>query len=231
LMTYLAGLDFRARMMTPTVKQRVEQFVGYASERFDMIAEDLAALADGPLVLAEGPFLLPELVAPALASTGRAVWLLPTKDFTARTLGVRNEPQPTRDASERERAYRLRLERDAELTALMRRDAARLGLTVLEADGSLSLDETEQVLAAYFAPVIEDGLRMRDGRQRVAIRREENAVANAQLDSFLAYLGDTAPADLPAFPYACECSTLGCVVEVPMMPAAYRSVGRALGHD
>lgn len=92
MVTYLAGLDFKARMVTATVKQRVEHFVGYASERFDMIVEDLAAVADGPLVLAEGPFLLPELVAPALASTGRAVWLLPTKHFTARNLGVRNEP-------------------------------------------------------------------------------------------------------------------------------------------
>jgi hypothetical protein len=92
MVTYLAGLDFKARMVTATVKHRVEHFVGYASERFDMIVEDLAAVADGPLVLAEGPFLLPELVAPALASTGRAVWLLPTKHFTARNLGVRNEP-------------------------------------------------------------------------------------------------------------------------------------------
>jgi hypothetical protein len=104
-------------------------------------------------------------------------------------------------------------------------------LTVLEADGSLSLDETEQILAAYFAPAIEDGPRMRDGNQRAVIRRAENAVANTQLDSFLAYLGDTAPPDPPAFPYACECSTLGCVVEVPMRPAAYRAAGRALGHD
>jgi hypothetical protein len=66
---------------------------------------------------------------------------------------------------------------------------------------------------------------MRDGSQRAAIHREENAVANTQLDSFLAYLGDTAPADPPEFPYARECSTLGCVVEVPMRPAAYRSAG------
>jgi hypothetical protein len=85
------------------------------------------------------PFLLPELVAPALASTGRAMWLLPIPNFTARNLGARNEPQPTKVASERERAHRLWLERDAELTALMRLDAVRLGLT--EADGSLSLDD------------------------------------------------------------------------------------------
>lgn len=192
-MKHLAGLDYRARMVTPTVEQRVEQFVGYASDRFSMITEDLGAFADGPLVLAEGPFLLPELVAPALASPGRALWLLPTKEFTARNLGTRNEPQPTRDAAEQDRAHRLRLERDAELTILMRRDAARLGLNVLETDGSMSLDETEQALATY--------------------------------------LGDTAPADRPAFPYACECSTLGCAVDVPMTPAAYRSAGRAIGHD
>lgn len=156
---------------------------------------------------------------------------MPTTEFTARNLGIRNEPHPTRDASERERAHRLRLERDAELTALNRRDAARLGLAVVETDGSMSLDETEQVLAAYFGPVIERGPRMRDGAQRAAIRREENAVVNRQLAAFLAYLGDTAPAERPAFPYACECSTLGCAVEVPLKPAAYQAAGQALGHS
>src|SRR6187402_458986 len=69
-MTYLAGLDYRDRMVTPTTEQRVHNFVGYATERFGMIAEDLGALSGGPLVLAEGPSLLPELVAPVLATSG-----------------------------------------------------------------------------------------------------------------------------------------------------------------
>ncbi|MGH8793727.1 MAG: hypothetical protein ACRDXX_13925 [Stackebrandtia sp.] len=231
LMARLAGLDFKALHVDPTVEQRVDHFTGTSAERFDMIVEDLVALADGPLVLAEGPFLLPELVAPALTDPRRAVWLLPTPDFAAKNLGKRLDLKPTKNEFDRERASRMRLERDAVLTAAMRQDAARLGLHAAELDGSLSLDDTERLLAEHFAPIVERGPRARDGAQRARMRRAENAVVNAQLDAHWESLGESAPAQRPEFSYACECATLGCDALAPMTPPAYKAAGGALGHD
>lgn len=228
LMSRLAGLDFRARWVTSTVEEQVGRFVGYAAERFGMVLDDLAALVDGPLVLAEGPSLLPELVAPVLADPARAVWLLPTPAFTARTLTDRAEPKATRDESDRERAHRLKLARDAELTERMRRDTARLGLYAVNVDGGLTVQESEEMLAARFAPLIEAGPRARTGAERSAIRHAENAVAVAQISAFLESLGEAAPPELAPFPYACECTTLGCGAEVPMTLAEYRRAGTAL---
>ena len=228
-MAHAATLDFTARHVTPTVQERVDSFIAYARERFTLVREDLAGLSDGPLVLAEGPWLLPSLVAPVGATPEGSAWLLPTPEFTARSLGIRNEPRPTSDQTEKERADQLRLARDAELTVLMRRDAAGLGLPVYEVDGSRSVEETEELLARHFAAAIERGPRMRDGAQRSAIRRAENAVVNAQLAAFRAYLGENAPAETP-FPYACECPTLGCGETVPLTPTGYRAADHAVAH-
>jgi hypothetical protein len=229
VMTRQAKLDFTARHVTPTVRERVDVFVDYARERFDLILEDLRLLGPGPLVLAEGPWLLPSLVASTGTHPQWTVWLLPTPAFTARSLGIRNEPRPTRDESARDRADRLRLARDEQLILLMRRDANQLGLPVYEVDGSRSIEQTEQDLTEHFAAALDRGPRIRDGAERVAIRRAENAVVLAQLNAFRAYLGESAPPE-PPFPFVCECTTLGCGAPVPLTRAEYRRAGGALAH-
>jgi len=99
---------------------------------------------------------------------------------------------------------------------------------VYEVDGSLSEDDTEELLAKHFAAAIDSGPRMRDGAERAAVRRAENAVVNAQLAAFRGYLGDNAPAQETPFPYACECTTLGCRATVSLTPTAYRAFGGAV---
>jgi hypothetical protein len=229
-MAHAATLDLRTRHVTPTVQERVDGFVAYAREQFTLILEDLTALGDGPLILAEGPWLLPSLVEPLGASPERSAWLLPTPEFTARSLGIRNEPRPTGDQTDKERADRLRLARDAELTVLVRSEAAHRGLPVYEVDGSRSVEETEELLARHFAAAIERGPRMRDGAERSAIRRAENAVVNVQLASFRAYLGENAPDEETPFPYVCECPRLGCGETVPLTPSVYRAADGARAH-
>ncbi|WP_412537713.1 hypothetical protein R8Z50_17770 [Longispora sp. K20-0274] len=96
------ALDYETRHVLPTAEEKVAAFVTYAAERFRMVLDDLRALAGGPLVLAEGPFMLPELVAPVLASPGHGLWLLPTPAFTARNLAARETPRD-------DRAHRTRL--------------------------------------------------------------------------------------------------------------------------
>jgi shikimate kinase len=224
--------DFAAAFVDPTVEERVQTFIDSSVERLDLVGEDLAALADGPTVIAEGPALLPDLVYPHLATPDHGVWLIPTPEFTARTLDIRAEPRPTTDEAAIERAHRLRLARDERLAELIRDGAHRLGLMTLDADLSLSIEESERRLADALAPAIARARPARDGSERARIRHAENVVVNRQIDGFHEYLGDAKPKDLPPFPYVCECTTLGCAAAVPLHRAEYDAAGRAVapGH-
>lgn len=221
--------DYRQSHVDPSAEQQAANFVDYAAERFGMIVEDIEARGSGPLVIVEGPQLLPHLVQPVMADSEHGVWLLPTTDFTARSLGIRNSPTPLAQESDKDRARRLRLERDALLTEWIRRDAAERDLTVVEMNGGQGEDESEQELAELFAAVLEAGPRARDGAERHAIRQEENAVANRQIAAFRASLGDDAPPE-GEFPFACECTDLGCDAQVELTPSAYRAAGGAVAH-
>jgi hypothetical protein len=140
-------------------EQQATNFIDYATERFAMVLDDVAARGEGPLVVVEGPQLLPHLVAPALASDRHGVWLLPTTDFTARSLGIRNSPTPLEQETDRERARRLRLRRDAILTDVIRRGAAERGLRTIRMDGSEDEAQSETTLEAWFDPVLTAGPR------------------------------------------------------------------------
>ncbi|WP_027341192.1 P-loop NTPase family protein [Hamadaea tsunoensis] len=221
--------SFEEKFVSPTPHERAATFLAYAERRFPLIDEDLAALGAGPLILAEGPGLLPEPVAARMASPAHGLWLLPSAEFSARNLGLRAEPQPTEDAEAKAQATRVRLARDELLVERMRADAARLGLPTWDVDGSWTLEETEERVARLFAPLIEAGPRVRDGAERAAIRRAENAVVKTQIEMFLRYLGEHAPAEPAPFPWVCECSTLGCAATVPLPVTAY-APGAVLAH-
>ncbi|GGB27839.1 hypothetical protein GCM10011492_17580 [Flexivirga endophytica] len=223
------AMDYQQSHIDPDAEQQAANFVDYAAERFAMIVDDIVARGSGPLVVVEGPQLFPHLVQPVMAGNRHGVWLLPSTEFTARSLGIRNSPTPLAQESDEERARRRRLERDALLTDRIRRDAAERALAGVEMDGGQDEDESERVLAELFRPLLDAGPRARDGEQRRAIRREENAVTDVQIAAFRASLGDKAPSE-SEFPYACECTNLGCDRQVPMTPSAYRAAGGADGH-
>ena len=115
-------------------------------ERFVMVLDDLAAMPDGLTVLAEGWGLRPHLVASALPSPERAVFLVPTDAFRDRQ---RNQVERARSLdveglSDATRAQRNRVARDSILAREVVADARRLGLNVIEVDGS----EDETAVAA-----------------------------------------------------------------------------------
>ncbi|HWC23638.1 MAG TPA: hypothetical protein VG502_15185 [Flexivirga sp.] len=223
------AMGYQQLHVEPSPEEQAANFVAYAAERFGMIVDDIVARGSGPMVVAEGPQLLPELVGPVMATSGHGVWLLPTTDFTARSLGIRNSPTPLARETDKDRARRRRLERDALLTDRIRRDAEQRGLAVVDMDGKQNEDESDGALAELFGSLLEAGPRAHDGEERRAIRREENAAANRQIGAFRASLGDTAPPE-GDFPYACECTNLGCDVQVELTPTAYRAAGGALAH-
>jgi hypothetical protein len=203
------------RWLRTSPEELARQFVIGSDEVRPLILDDLAALRDGPLVLAEGPQLFPELVAPHLASPGHGLWLMPTTEFQRWALGRRGEPSGTSDG---ERAMENRVARDTILNELIRGQAASLGLSLLEVDGSQTLPEMMDAVAHHFAEQIAAGPRARDGAEHRRIRRQENVGIHSNLCSLRAHLG---LADAPVFDFACECGTLGCRGRVLLTVAEY----------
>jgi len=93
--------------------------------------------ASPQLILAEGWGLRPELVAPLLDNLRRMVVLVPTEEFRLRQLS--RMPRAStfhHDVSDPELAQRNRLERDRLVAADAVASARRLGIRVIEVDGS-----------------------------------------------------------------------------------------------
>lgn len=228
VMARVHAMDYKQAHVDPTAEEQAATFIAYARERFGMILDDLAALGDGPTVVVEGPQLLPELVEPVMAGRGHGIWLLPTTEFTARSLGIRDSATPLSKESDRDRGRRRRLERDALLTERIRRAAGDRDLATVEMDGGQDEDQSRRTLEQFFGSLLTGGPRA-SGEQRSAIRRAENAVANEQIAAFRASLGDAAPPE-GEFDFACECSTPGCDRRVPLTPSGYRAADGALAH-
>ncbi|MEO0666987.1 MAG: hypothetical protein AAFZ99_03660 [Pseudomonadota bacterium] len=135
------GMTMDERWVCRTPQQMLEMFHWFAGEGFDLIVEDLLALPRDRLVIAEGFRLLPRLVAPLLADTRHALWLLPTPAFRRRAFDARGTtwdiPQRT---SNPDIALTNILARDALFTDRLRGEAAALGLYILQVDGALSED-------------------------------------------------------------------------------------------
>ncbi|MFL6074997.1 MAG: hypothetical protein ACJ73S_16485 [Mycobacteriales bacterium] len=120
--------------------------------RFEWALDDLRALVSGRPIVAEGWGLRPELVAPLLDSPDRMVVLVPTEEFRAHQ--VRTLPRAaglTAPVSDPARAQRNRLERDRLVAADALRSARRLGIRVLEVDGSRDAEAVADLLSAQWA--------------------------------------------------------------------------------
>ena len=93
------------------------------------------------------------LVAPVIASTRQAIWLLPTATFRDFAL-TRRGWTTIEGTSDSERARANRFARDDLLTGHVRRTAAELGLTTIEIDGSRGLSEITAAVEGHFAPLL-----------------------------------------------------------------------------
>jgi hypothetical protein len=124
-------------------------------DRFDWTLDDLRALASGRPLLAEGWGLRPELVAPLLDAPRRMIVLVPTPEFRDRQARV--VPRAGAVAgrlSDPARAQRNRLARDALLADDAARAARRLGVRVLEVDGSRDAPAVAGEVEEHFAPYL-----------------------------------------------------------------------------
>ncbi|QUQ64848.1 hypothetical protein [Kutzneria sp. CA-103260] len=123
---------------------------GFA-DRFEWVLDDLRALVSPHPVLAEGWGLRPELVAPLLDNLRRMVVLVPTEEF--RLLQLSRMPRAstfTHQVSDPELAQRNRLERDRLIAADAVDSAHRLGIRVIEVDGSLDAEAVADEVGRHF---------------------------------------------------------------------------------
>ena len=123
-----------------------------SGEGFDLIIEDLLRFPHEPGVVVEGFRLLPRLVEPLLTVTTHAVWLVPTPEFRQAVIESRGGSawQFLARTTDPERAWHNLLERDRMFTDILREETARLGLTAIEVDATMTEDDLAKRVTTVF---------------------------------------------------------------------------------
>jgi hypothetical protein len=148
---HFAAMDMDERWLNRSPEVMLDTFHWYRGEGFDLMVEDLLAYPAGRGVIAEGFRLLPERVAPLLAETRRAVWLIPTPAFRRTALESRGGLwQIAGRTSDPERALHNLLERDRLFTERLERSVAGLGLTAVHVDPVMTESDLAAVVAQSF---------------------------------------------------------------------------------
>lgn len=117
---------------------------------FDWVLDDLRALVSGNPIIAEGWGLRPELIAD-LGLADRMLIMVPTEEFRAYQLRTMERAQAIyTPVSDPEKAQRNRLERDFLITADAVASARKLGIPVIEVDGSGDAESVADTVATEF---------------------------------------------------------------------------------
>jgi hypothetical protein len=139
----------------PTPEEMAAQTLASFPIRFEWALDDLRALVSGRPIIAEGWGLRPELVAPIIDSPRRMVVMVPTQEFRHRQL--RALPRAAafgHQVSDPARAQQNRLDRDRLVADDAVHTARRLGIRVIEVDGSRDADTVADILADHFSPYL-----------------------------------------------------------------------------
>ncbi|MEU5849527.1 hypothetical protein [Saccharopolyspora shandongensis] len=139
----------------PTPEDMAAQTLAGFPIRFEWALDDLRALVSGRPIIAEGWGLRPELVAPIIDSPRRMVVMVPTQEFRQHQL--RALPRAAafgHQVSDPTRAQQNRLARDRLVADEAVRTARRLGIRVIEVDGSRDAEVVANGIADHFAPYL-----------------------------------------------------------------------------
>ena len=145
------GPDPEEAWVNTTPEQMAADTLAGFPVRFEWALDDLRALVSGRPVIAEGWGLRPELVAPIIDSPARMVVMVATPEFRLRQ--ARELPRAAaigHFVSDPDRAQRNRLVRDQLVADDAVRTARRLGMQVIEVDGSCNADAVADLVAARF---------------------------------------------------------------------------------
>ncbi len=143
------AMSMNERWVTRPVDEMVRATTAAWLERFALAVDDLCALPSEPPILAEGPGLLPDSVAPLLVSARQAIWLVPTDGFKRATQPTRGGA-PANQTSDPLRAYENLITLDLQLARDVKAGAGELGLTVIEVDGTRSIEQVAREVAGHF---------------------------------------------------------------------------------
>lgn len=151
LLAAFAAMDMDQRWLHRSPRAMLETFHWFHGEGFHLVVQDLLRLAARPGVIVEGFRLLPRLVKPLLADSGRAVWLLPTPAFRRAAFESRGTLwEIARKTSDPPRALANLLERDRMFTDRLEQEARRLELRTIAVDTPMTEDElVDQVTEAF----------------------------------------------------------------------------------
>ncbi len=131
-----------------------ETLAGFPA-RFEWALDDLRALFTARPAVAEGWGLRPELVAPLIDSPRRMVLLVPTEEFRQHQL--RNLPRAGTlgvAVGDPARAQANRVARDRLVAEDAVRNARRLGIRVVEVDGTRDAAAVAALVGEQFAPYL-----------------------------------------------------------------------------
>ena len=146
------AMDMDARWVQRAPQAMLETFHWFQGEAFDLIVEDLLRLPGETAVIVEGFRLLPHLVEPLLAAPAHAVWLLPSPEFRKAVVVSRGGSAWgfLAKTTDPERALQNLLERDRMFTDLLREETARLELTAIEVDSTMTEDDLATRVSGLF---------------------------------------------------------------------------------
>jgi 2-phosphoglycerate kinase len=146
------AMNMDERWLNRSPKTMLETFHWFRGEGFNLIVEDLLRLPREPGIIVEGFRLLPHLVKPLLSESNRAVWLLPTPDFRQTVVESRGGASWgfLARTSDPERALRNLLERDRIFTNILHEKTARLGLSAIEVDTTMTEDDLAKRVTDLF---------------------------------------------------------------------------------
>ena len=147
-MTKLRSLTTDEIWLIPAQEQ-FEREVALYREEFTHILQDIADLPK-PLLL-EGAALLPEMVAPLISSPRQAFWLVPSADFQQEHYAKREWIHDVlADCSVPQQGFQNWMARDIQFASYVCEQAQQRDLECLVVDGSLTVDETFQLVEAHF---------------------------------------------------------------------------------
>lgn len=138
-----------------TPEQMAADTVAGFPVRFEWALDDLRALVSGKPVIAEGWGLRPELVAPIIDSPRRMVVMVATGEFRQRQVrDLTRAGAISHQVSDPVRAQRNRLTRDRLVAEDAVRSARRLGIRVIEIDGTHGATAMADIVADHFHPYL-----------------------------------------------------------------------------
>jgi hypothetical protein len=178
-----------------------ESFVRISRTRLELVVQDVGARELGVVpTLVEGPQLFPSMASDAVPG----VWLVPAAGLTRQAREERLAR--AEDSAGRARLEAL-LERDAVLARMVREEAADFGRPLIEIPADPDWETVAIAVKAALATAFNESPRLQPGEELSRQRQYENQVACRQGRLWQAEIG---LAELPPFPFACECGYSGC---------------------